>query len=103
MKPIRGILYGLFLTFLVAGIAIAATRVSAPLQPPAPPAVTAEQKLQVQLTLEHLKLLQAQMQNLQGEFNTTKAALQVQLKGLERPGYDLNLETWQYVKSAEKK
>src|SRR5689334_733315 len=49
VKPIRGILYGLLFTFLVAGIAIAATRVSVPMQPPAPPAVTAEQKLQVQL------------------------------------------------------
>jgi hypothetical protein len=71
--------------------------------PPAPAVISAEAKLQIQLAMQHLELLQTKVQVLQAEFDKTKADLQFQLKGLERPGYDLNLQTFEYVKKAPAK
>jgi hypothetical protein len=64
-------------------------------KPPDPP--SPQQRLEVQNDMKQLQLYQAQVQILNYQFDQTKAALQQKLKALERDGWDLNLESWQYV------
>jgi hypothetical protein len=64
-------------------------------KPPDPP--SALQRAEVQNDMKQLQLYQAQVQILNYQFDQTKAALAQKLKALEREGWDLNLETWQYM------
>jgi hypothetical protein len=62
---------------------------------PAPPPEL--ERAQIQNDMTKLQLIQSQVQVLNYQFEQTKVGLQQKLKALERPGYDLNLETWTYV------
>jgi hypothetical protein len=64
-------------------------------KPPDPPPPLA--RAEVQNDMKQLQLYQAQVQILNYQFDQTKAALAQKLKALEREGWDLNLDTWQYV------
>lgn len=63
--------------------------------PPDPPSALA--RAEVQNDLKQLQLDQQQVQILNFQFEQTKAALLVKLKALEKDGWDLDLNTWQYV------
>jgi len=67
--------------------------------PPPPPEL---EHAQVQNDIQHLQLIQTQVQVLNYQFEQTKASLAQKLKALERDGFDLNVETWTYVRKGTK-
>jgi hypothetical protein len=62
--------------------------------PPPPPELIHEQ---IKNDMKSLQLIQTQVQLLNFQFDQTRASLQQKLKTLERDGYDLNIDTWQYL------
>lgn len=78
------------------------TKLPSALAPPAPDPPTEVQRLQIENDMKQLQLFQAQVQIINAQFDQTKAALQAKLKALERPGYDLDLQTWRYVPKGAK-
>jgi hypothetical protein len=68
--------------------------------PPDSPVLTEVQKLQLQNAIQKMQLAQAAIQLAQVEFDKSRDSAQALLKGLQVPGYELNLETMTYVKAA---
>jgi hypothetical protein len=65
-----------------------------PTAPPPPPELIHEQ---IKNDMKSLQLIQSQVQVLNYQFDQTRASLQAKLKTLERDGYDLNIDNWQYI------
>lgn len=66
-----------------------------------PPAITETQKLQIQNVLQRIQIAQLQSQAAQAEFERARADAEALFKSLSVPGYDLNLQTYQYQKKAK--
>lgn len=66
----------------------------------APPALTDVQKLQIQNAVQRVQIAQLQMQNAQAAFVQAREAATTLLRGLNVPGYALDLQTLQYVKAS---
>jgi hypothetical protein len=65
-----------------------------PTVPPPPPELIHEQ---IKGDMKTLELIQTQVKLLNYQFDATRAELQAKLKTLERDGYDLNIDNWQYI------
>lgn len=60
------------------------------------------EKLKVQNLAQRLELAQTQIRVAQLEYERTAQALTALLQSLQKPGYDLNLQTMEYTRKPEK-
>ncbi len=65
------------------------------------PALTTEQKQAVQLVLQRLENAQLRAQLAGNDFEKARGDLGALVQGLQVPGFDLNLQTFEYSKKAE--
>lgn len=69
---------------------------------PAPaPALTVEQKQAIQILAQRIELSQLRAQAAQAEFEKAGAELGKLLQSLQKDGFELNLQTLEYVKKTE--
>ena len=67
-----------------------------------PPALTETQKLQIQNAVQRVQIAQLQMQAAQAELQKAATEAQTLFKAFTVEGYDLNLQTLEYVKKEAK-
>ena len=65
------------------------------------PALSTEQKLKVQVTIQRVEITQLQLQVAQGEAQRARAEAEALLKTLTADGWQLDLQTLDYVPAAK--
>jgi len=68
-----------------------------------PPALTTEQRQAITILAQRLELAQLRAQAAQTDFDKARGELSTLVKSLQKDGFDLDLQTLQYVKKAEPK
>src|SRR5262245_37602296 len=92
-------LAALSLTVVLAGAVYAGRPLGKDDVPPPPSPL---ERAQVEKDVQRLQLIQTQVQLLNLQFQQTQGELQQKLKALERDGFDLNMDTWTYVRKPKK-
>ncbi len=95
-------MFGVVIGLALAAVAFSTYPTFARDEVKAPPPLTETQRLQVQNMLQRIQIAQLQVQAAQREFETTRADAQKLFTSLAVDGYELDLQTYQYVKKEKK-
>lgn len=87
-KGLVGVVLAIVLLVVTAALA----------QSPSSPALTVEQKQAIQILAQRIELAQLRAQAAQSEFDRARGELASMLQSLQKDGFDLNLQTMEYVK-----